>query len=106
MRGPLPLPGPGGEGSGDIWLQGQDRTGYQVWADRLLLWAGPSSLPSLPGLPGSEHVQAGWEVLVKQNGEVGSLGLHFPLVNPAAHGRAPPQVCRVDVQDSWGHREC
>lgn len=56
------------------------------------------------GLPGSEGVQAGRNVFVKQDGQVGSLSLDLPLVNPAAHWRVPPQVCRVDVQDPWVYR--
>lgn len=51
------------------------------------------------GLPGSEGVQAGRKVFVKQDGQVGSLSLDLPLVNPAAYWRVPSQVCRVYVQD-------
>lgn len=50
--------------------------------------------------PGPERVQAWWEVLVEQDGEVGLLGLHFSAVDPARHRRVPAQVGRVDVQDA------
>ena len=50
-------------------------------------------------LPGSEGVQAGRKIFVKQDGQVGSLSLDFSLINPAAYWRVPSQVCRVYVQD-------
>lgn len=43
-------------------------------------------------VPCPEGVQASWQVFIKQNGQVGSLRLDLPPVNPAAHWGIPAQV--------------
>lgn len=68
---------------------------------------------TLQKLPCSEGVQTRRQVLIKQNGQVGSFWLDLSPVNPAAHWRIPAQISWVDVQDpfrprvrkktSWGH---
>lgn len=50
--------------------------------------------------PWPESIEAWWEVLVKQNGQIGLLRLDFSLVNPAWHRWIPAQVSRVDVQNA------
>lgn len=59
---------------------------------------------TLQTVPRSEGVQANWQVLVKQNGQVGSFGLDLSSVNPAAHWGIPAQIRWVDVQDPFRPR--
>lgn len=59
---------------------------------------------TLQMLPCSKGVQTRWEVLIKQNGQVGSFWLYLSPVNPAAHWRIPAQISWVDVQDPFRPR--
>lgn len=47
---------------------------------------------TLQMVPCSEGVQANRQVLIKQNGQVGSFGLDLSPVNPAAHRGIPAQI--------------
>lgn len=69
----------------------------------------PPALPSrdtaaLLMVPCSEGVQANRQVLVKQNGQVGSFRLDLSPVDPAAHRGIPAQIRWVDIQDPLRHR--
>lgn len=66
--------------------------------------ASPGDTIPLQVVPCSEGVQANRQVLIKQNGQVGSFGLDLSLVNPAAHWGIPAQIRWVDVQDTFWPR--
>lgn len=55
-------------------------------------------------VPCSEGVQTNGQVLIKQNGQVGSFGLDLSPVDPAAHWGIPAQIRWVDVQDPFRPR--